>query len=152
MCCTWINTSGEGKTQLIRLLNKSRGLRKWLLRWGVFFFFLHSILIGLVLEDHSSKLHSRHWKLSLNNHSSLYFLKTFKCIFVATSHQANDLPETGMSKQGMKTITVFNNVYLKWWPVNNHNNSTKNIRTWISHRGSAKTVNIGYCNLVMLRP
>lgn len=34
-----------------------------------------------------------------NNHSSLvgalYSLKSFKCVFSAANHQANDLPETG---------------------------------------------------------
>ena len=93
---------GKLKLSHIKSRRKPLGLRKSLLQQGLSLTYL--ILIGLGLGDPGFKVHSRHWELSHPNyHSSplgaLYSLKSFKCIFAAANHQANDLPKTGMSEK-----------------------------------------------------
>lgn len=61
-------------------------------------------LIGWSLGDYGSEVPSEHWHdPACCNHNrlpgALCPLKTFKCVFIATDHQANGLPETGGQKR-----------------------------------------------------
>lgn len=84
---------GTLRLNYIRSLNKPIGLRKSLFQWSLSFTYL--ILIGLGLGDHGSEVHSRHGNdPTSNSHSNLpdalYSLKSFKCVFAAANHQANE--------------------------------------------------------------
>lgn len=78
----------EAETKLHEITEK-----KWLLSWGLSLTYL--ILTGLGLGTMASKcspsignypLYSNHNNLP----DALYSLKSFKCMFVATNHQANE--------------------------------------------------------------
>lgn len=84
---------GKLKFSYIKSLSAPLGLKRWLLQQSISF--TYWILIGLGLGDHGSEVHSRHGNYpTSNSHSNLpdalYSLKSFKCVFAAANHQANE--------------------------------------------------------------
>ena len=84
--CTWMDTSGQGETQLHRSLDKPLDYE------SDYFHVVFLDLIGLGLEDHILKFIPNVGEYpAYNNHSSppgiLCFLKSLKCMFASANHQ-----------------------------------------------------------------
>ena len=94
-CCAWIHTPKEVDTQLHKVTEQAtwpKNATSQGLSWT------YLILIGLGLGGPwlQSSLQTLGLVL-LHSHNNLpgvlYFLESFKCIFTATHHRANDFPK-----------------------------------------------------------
>lgn len=125
-CCTWVTLLQKLRLSYIRSLNKSVGLRKWLLPWGISL--TYWILICLVLGTMALKCTPDIGNYpTYNNRSSLphvlYSLKSFKWMFKASNHQANHFPKNTMLERNKEN---------NWMWIRSHD-------LWMPHRDSAKT-------------
>ena len=87
-CCTWINTSVETETQLLRISEQATWLRKVTPPMRSFLMRTYLILIDLCLGDHGSKGHPDIGKYPAYNNGisppgMLYSFKSFKGMFAA---------------------------------------------------------------------
>lgn len=155
---TWINTSGEVETQLYKITEQATWLKKVMPLVGSSFELSDSDWFGFW----GPWLRSGHYpvcKSHSNLPGTLYSLKSFKCVFAATNHQANNLPKTGTSDKEWKEwlisklwtgscgLRLSQRFRKKVMPCESHTGSVKAVR---NTERSLRVVPMLYCLITSL--